>query len=205
MERPPHVDFAQTVHPQAWVDESIIVTKNADDLPGVYVMAAAIADPLACESTRDALRALVPARQSRIHWRDEDPGRRSAIVKTIADLDLIAIVTVGTPVNPKKQERARRCCLERLLFEVDRLGVEQVWLEARTESLNQRDRVMVASLRGARVIPAGLRVDFARPSVEPMLWLPDVFAGTVTAARRGRTTWFDTVRAAIDLIEVDVR
>ncbi len=64
---------------------------------------------------------------------------------------------------------------------------------------------MVVSMRGSKAIPAGLRVDFDRPLAEPMLWLPDVVAGTVTARRRGRSEWFDRLSGSMELIEVKVR
>ncbi|MFT4163921.1 MAG: hypothetical protein QM650_01605 [Microlunatus sp.] len=70
------------------------------------------------------------------------------------------------------------CCLSEL-------AVSQVWIESRTQSLNRRDQRMIDALRSRRVIPSGLTLDFALPSVEPMLWLPDIVAGAVGLFRRG--------------------
>jgi hypothetical protein len=80
-------------------------------------------------------------------------------------------------MDKTKQERARRCCLERLLHELGLLAVSQVWLESRSAKPDRRDLKRVDSGRRRRLIPSELQVDFARPKVEPMLWLPDAVAG----------------------------
>jgi hypothetical protein len=201
MTNPPTAPAAVAMH--AWVDESVLVEDPTD--PGTYVLAAVVASPHECDPIREGLRGLVAPKQARLHWKDEESGRRDLITASVAAMNLLAIVTVGTPVDKKKQERARRVCLERLLFELDQLDVDQVWLEARTQSLNARDQKMVASMRGSKAIPRGMRVDFERPLAEPMLWLPDVVAGTVTAVQRGRSHWFDQLSGSVELIDVKVR
>ena len=170
----------------------------------MYVLAAVVADPLECDVIRDKLKDLRRGRQPRIHWSSEDPRRKSRIVTAVADLDVAAIVAVGTPVEKSKQERARGCCLERLLFEMQQLEVSQVWLEARTESLNRRDRRLVEALRGRRMITSALRVDIGYPLAEPMLWLPDAVAGAVTAARRGEARWLAAIEQLVTIIDLDV-
>jgi len=77
---------------------------------------------------------------------------------------MAAVVVVGTPVARKKQERARRICLERLLHELGRLGVECVWLEERTKSLNSKDHQMVIALRRSRTISSGCASSTPGPS-----------------------------------------
>lgn len=44
---------------------------------------------------------------------------------------------------------------------------------------------MVDALRTRGVIPKSLRLDFERPRNEPMLWVPDVVAGAVSASHAG--------------------
>ncbi|PUB22264.1 hypothetical protein C8K30_113134 [Promicromonospora sp. AC04] len=73
--------------------------------------------------------------------------------------------------------------MERLLYELDQMGVTKVWLETRHESLNRRDTTMAAALYSQQMISKNLRVDFGRPKEEPMLWVPDAVAGAVSAAR----------------------
>jgi hypothetical protein len=171
----------------AWVDESVIV--GGDERPGAYTLAAVLADPLGCEDLRGALRALTARRVVRLHWVAESAKRRDLIAQVISDMDVAAIVTVGSPVERLKQERARRCCLERLLHELDLLGVSQVWLESRAPAQDQRDLRLIDSARGKGLISRAMSVDFARPMQEPMLWLPDAIAGAVTASNLGEPRW----------------
>lgn len=84
------------------------------------------------------------------------------------------------------------------------LGVAQVWAEQRTPSLNRRDLQLINALRSQQAIPADLRVDFAQPLQEPMLWIPDVVAGALGAHLRGSdSTPYEALRARI--VEHQVR
>jgi hypothetical protein len=83
------------------------------------------------------------------------------------------------PLDPRRQERARRHCLRRLLFELEAAGVGHVWLESRGRHQDPLDLQAVNVLRIQRVIGAGLVVDHTRPLDEPLLWVPDIVAGAV--------------------------
>ncbi|MFG1816345.1 hypothetical protein ACGFIF_21495 [Kribbella sp. NPDC049174] len=170
-----------------WVDESVVV--GDDHRPGAYTLAAVIADDAATEGLREELRALTERKIVRLHWVAESTKRRDLISETIARLGIVAVVVVGTPVHRQKQERARRCCLERLLYELDQLRVGQVWLESRAPSQDKRDRSLVDSARDKGLLSRRTSVGFARPLQEPMLWLPDAVAGAVTAANLGERRW----------------
>lgn len=168
----------------AWVDESVHTASGALT-EGIYLLAATVADPEVCEPIRDELRRLLPGRLRRLHWRDENPRRRRIIAGALATLDVTHTVVVGAPIDPHRQERARRLCMERLLHELHRLGVGQVYAETRTPSLNRRDRDMLDALRQRHAIPESLAVEFIHPDNEPLLWLPDAVAGAVGMQRRG--------------------
>lgn len=165
----------------AWVDESIQQT----DETGYYVLAAAVIDLSAVDDIRDELRRLLPGQSRRLHWRDEGRKRRRVLAGVIASIDAAHTVVIGAPVDHRRQERARRLCLERLAFELRARGVTRVWMESRTPALNTRDRMMIDVLRIRRVIDQHLLVDMALPEQEPLLWLPDIVAGAVGLDRRG--------------------
>jgi hypothetical protein len=187
----------------AWVDESVIVGR--DGRPGVYTLAAVVADSANCDDIRDRLRALTLSRGGRLHWVDESSKRRDVIAAAIAGIDLAAIVTIGSPMDKTKQERARRCCLERLLYELGLLGVSDVWLESRSATPDRRDLKLVDSARDKGLIPTNLKVDFARPRMESMLWLPDAVAGAVTAANLGEARWMIAMSEVLTRHQVEVR
>ncbi|WP_369370898.1 hypothetical protein AB1046_19230 [Promicromonospora sp. Populi] len=187
----------------AWVDESMQMPSR--DRDGLYLLAAAVASPTACDPMRDNLRGLLLKGTRRLHWRDESAPRRAKIASAIAEHDLVHVVVVGAPIDAKKQERARRLCLERLVFELGMLDVSRVWLESRTQSLNTRDRRMFAALHAKQAMPAALHIDFALPTDEPMLWVADAVAGAVGQARRGSNLDIrDSLGPGIDEIEIQL-
>lgn len=152
---------------------------------GLYLLAAVVADPGDCDVVREALASLLLQGALRLHWRDETEARRCKIAALIGSHDLAHVVVVGAPINQRRQERARAQCLERLLYELDQLGISRVWLETRHFALNERDLMLVEALRGKRSVSSEIRVEFARPKDEPMLWVPDAVAGAVNAAASG--------------------
>lgn len=180
----------------AWVDESIHVSA------GFYMIAAVVADLAQCQEHRDTARALAPSPRRRIHWRDEEDKDRLRIAEALGHLDLAHTIVVASPLDSRKQERARRKCIERLLPHLEATGVTQAWFETRTHSLNRRDQAMVAAMRGAGTLTDQIRVDFADPEAEPMLWIPDSIAGAVSAERRGYAAYRTAFAATIDEIEV---
>lgn len=187
----------------AWIDESIIV--GSDRHPGAYTLASVITDESAVEDLRDIFRALREKKVVRLHWVAESTKRRDLIAHTIAELDLHSVVALGTPVRRQKQERARRCCLECLLYELEGFGVTRIWLESRAPVQDRRDLRLVDSAREKGLISPDLSVDFARPTQEPLLWLPDAVAGAVTAAQLGEPRWLLTLSESIDIRHVRVR
>ena len=163
----------------AYADESM---RHRPDRTGLYVLAAAVFDPVETEKLRDEARHLGQGSQ-RFHWRDESPSRRRKAVAAVAALDSLHFVVVGTGLDGRRQERGRRQCLTRLLWELGECGVDEARLDARRPEQNARDIALVDALRSRRQIRDELRLDFARSVTEPLVWLPDIVAGAVSAAR----------------------
>lgn len=168
----------------AFVDESIRTTE------GVYVLAAAILEEPGCEDARDRVAGL-SQRGLPFHWRLELGPRRLAAVELVTGLASLHVVVIGAPVNPRRQERARRQCMEALLFHLQAAGVSRVWLETRNPAADRRDIEAVRAARARQIVQYGLLVDHARPSEEPLLWLADIVAGAVSAAEGGEPAYRD--------------
>ena len=187
----------------AWVDESVLVGSAGDS--GTYTMAAVLADPTHCGELRSELQALMIKPGVRLHWVSESPKRRDLIAEAVGRMDIAAILTVGTPMDRSRQERARRCCLERLLYELDQAGVSEVRLESRAAAQDKRDVHLVNTARRKRLISHDLQVTFARPSLEPMLWLPDAVAGAMSAAMLGEDRWLTAIAEMVTVHQVAIR
>lgn len=108
-------------------------------------------------------------------------------------------------MDPRKQERARARCLERLAWELcERHHVIRTVLEARTPSLMQRDRRTIDGLRGRDGLPRGVRVDHGQPLDDPMLCLADAVVGAVGDAHTGDDRWLASIADAVEIIPIDL-
>jgi ribosomal protein S12 len=169
----------------AYVDESVRTRA------GLYVLAAVIVADGQADWYREALLALLHRGQRRLHWRDESAKRRALLVSAVRHLPHTGAVVIATGVTPRRQERARRKCMERLLTELANRRIAAVVFERRHEELDAHDRAMLAALRRRRSVPAWLRVSWVAAADEPLLWLPDIAAGAASLAEADDATYWE--------------
>jgi len=184
----------------AYGDESMRV----DPAGSRYILAAACMDLTSCAEVRLSMTGLAKSGQ-RFHWRQSSIEAQRKAVAVIAALSSLHIVVVGTPANPRKQERARRQSLGRLLVELDRAGVSELWLESRTQSLNDRDYKSVNVFSAQKLIGTQPRVGHARPLEEPLLWVADIVAGAVNSGLGGDETLLAPLVGMIERHDIDLR
>ncbi|WP_147050740.1 hypothetical protein [Kocuria flava] len=175
--------------------------RNTNVSAPMYMLGAVVTDPLACEAARTELRQLVPHGR-KLHWRDLDDRLKRRAVQAVASFDAAHMVVVASPLNPRKQERARAACMERLCWELGGMGVSRVVLESRTPSLNKRDDELIKHLRGKKSLPQGLRVDIELPSGEPMLWVPDQVLGAMGDAETGEERWMQVLGQSVTRVDI---
>src|ERR1039457_3351230 len=92
----------------AYIDESLRVRHC------LYVLAAVIVADTNADQQRETLRALLLRGQLRLHWRDESTTRRSHLITAMSALQYTGAIVIATDAAPRRQERARRKCIERL-------------------------------------------------------------------------------------------
>ena len=182
----------------AYVDESIRTTE------GFYILAAAVLDEPDRDKARDELSRL-SQRGMPFHWRLEHPRRRSEAISVVRELASLHVVVVGAPVNPRRQERARRQCIEALLYHLESAGTAHVLLETRNATADRRDIAAVDQFRARGVISHAIRVDHGRPSEEPLLWLADIVAGAVSAAEGGEPAYRTLIEPWLTEHRIDLR
>lgn len=187
---------------QAWVDES--QSNRAAD-PDVYLLAAAVCAPAQVEEARNVMRGLLLPGQRKLHWRDEDPRRRLHIVRTLAGAPLEHLVVVRIGLVGERPERRRRYCLERLLYELDQLGVHTVTVESRGRKDDDRDRAMLDYLRRRRMLISPLHLDHQSGPSDALLWAPDAVCGAVTRARVGDVDYLAVLESKVEVITIDAR
>lgn len=174
--------------------------------PGLYILAAALVDGEEADSVREAIANLGHGKR-RFHWRVEEPRDQRRAVRLLARFTMVYVVVVSVSLDGRRQERGRRQCLERLLWELDQLGVDGVWLDRRTESLNARDRLMINKMSVRGMLSSDMRVEFGRyfngVDGEALLWIPDIVAGAIGAARcDGDARFVEPIKDAV--LEIDI-
>lgn len=189
----------------AGTTESMVwIGADAMDAPGDVDNALSIADPKNCDGAREKLRAILPKGARKLHWHQMQARDKTQATKVVTTIDVAHRVVVATPLDRRKQERARAAYMEHLLWQLSELSVSRVFLERRTQSLNERDMKLVRSLRGKRSIPSDLRVDIQQPSTEPMLWIPDQVLGAMGDASVNQRRWLEQYGNVIDRMDIQL-
>jgi hypothetical protein len=95
--------------------------------------------------------------------------------------------------------------MERLLWNLNERGIDEVVFEQRRNEMDRQDLEMVETLRGRRVIRTRLRVLWENPAVESLLWLPDLVAGAAGIAEAGRENYWKELGTGltIDRLNID--
>lgn len=122
--------------------------------------------------------------------------------QTVSGLAGVHLVTIGTPVPQKKQERARRTALRRLAYELHGIGVTRIMIEARQDKLDRADVELITATRTDLPKGTHLRVDHQRGAAEPLFWVADIVAGAVRAEREGVATYRETLGPVVQVFEV---
>lgn len=182
----------------AVADESIRIEH------GVYVFASCVIDDSAVSAATELMRTLEPRPGQRFHWRDREPHERFAAAHAAAELEALHIVVVGAPIDRRRQERARRKCLETLLFHLHQAGVSQLWLESRGQAADRRDQAAVRAARARQILQYGLLVDHAQPLGRPLMWLADLVAGAISAAEGGEPAYRDLLAPMLTEHRIDL-
>ncbi|WNV86702.1 hypothetical protein [Umezawaea sp. Da 62-37] len=186
---------------RAFADESF---QESLDGTGFYVLAAVVFDSVVHDQVRDMLRAL-PGRPrgAKLHWTSMTTAYRHTAARDLAEVEGMHVVTIGSPVRHRRQERARAACLTRLTCELHSYGVQELLIESRTAALNARD---VATVTGARyTLPKGthFRVEHQAGAEEPLFWAADIVAGAVRAHRFGAPVYRSLLADRLYEVNVD--
>jgi hypothetical protein len=184
----------------ASADESF---QESPDAKGFSVLAAVVFDHGAHDHAREMLLDLRGHRATKLHWNEMDRHERRTAAHRLAGISGLHVVTVGSPVPHRRQERARAVCLTRLVHELHGYGVRELLVEARTDVLNKRDVTTVTGARHRLSVGTRFRVTHQPGAVEPLFWAADIVAGAVRAHRLGTPTYWELLTDRLYEIDVD--
>ena len=161
----------------AFADESVRVVAE----PPMYLIAATVipesADLL-------PLEAMLPKGAAKLHWRDMGRKAQGEALARIEGVGSRSTIVVASPIDPKRQERARRKDLEVLLPMLESEGVTRLVMESRFPAADARDADHFRALRKRGYVSA-LELHFADPAREHRLWVPDQILGAWGEAATG--------------------
>ena len=182
----------------AFADESVRATAN----PPMYLVTATI---LPDGADLSPLEAILPHGASKLHWRDL--GRRSQreALTRIEELGSRSTIVVASPIDPKKQERARRKDLETLAPLLEAEGVTRLVMESRFPAANERDATHFRAMLRRGYI-SSIELHFADPATEHRLWVPDQILGAWGEETTcGPTPWrheWEALRDSVTVVNV---
>lgn len=186
----------------AYGDESVRMVGN----PPFYMLGAMVVKG-DCDRALSALAELKPPSAAKLHWRDMGHKAQRRSLEIISELDLTGTVAIARPLDGKRQERARRKCLEKLISSLEEAGGRSLVLETRDDDLDQRDIDFVKGAKASMRI-GSLTVVHANAATCPQLWIPDQLIGamgdTLTHVGnwdRWQTEWAKA-KAKVEAIEV---
>ncbi|MBO9706167.1 MAG: hypothetical protein J7474_11765 [Arthrobacter sp.] len=179
----------------AFVDESMLAVPGG----ATYILAAVVLHSDDLDEARRQVARLKPKKSKKLHWRDSNDSARLAIAKAMAKLPATGCVVIRSQHSGQTQERQRRLCLERLLFELRALEVTRVVVESRGPADDRRDLAMLQMLRSRRIVDGALRMEHCAGPREPLLWAADVLCGVVA---HGETVPQTAYQELISLAEI---
>ena len=144
----------------AFVDESM--------RSGRYLLACVLTDARDLPSLRASLTGLLRPRQRRLHFHNESPGRRRALLTAFASMPVRLLIVTSRATHGFDDEAARDACLGLLVAHLQRVGVERLVLESRDD-----DRGDARTIIRARQSQPPLVFEHRAPAAEPVLWLAD--------------------------------
>lgn len=182
----------------AFADESVRAAAN----PPMYLVTATIIPE---DADLSPLETMLPHGASKLHWRDLSLRNQREALARIETLGSQSTIVVASPIDPKKQERARRKDLEVLSPLLEAKGVTRLILESRFPVADEKDAAHFRAMRRRGFINA-IELHFADPATEHRLWVPDQILGAWgEEATGGATPWrreWDALRSNVTVVDV---
>lgn len=159
----------------AFMDESVHVEAE------LYVVGCVIVPHSECDELRNSFDAKV-----RFHFHSEGEEQRMAMLRKIAGCDVASAAYFRRSLQGG-EPRARKLCLNSLLWDLNQNGVGELVIESRKDPNDRIDRLTIRNAQDAKIASPDLRYGWNSPKGDPMLWTADAVASGVAGhLRHGR-------------------
>lgn len=182
----------------AFADESVRTSIASP----MYLIAATIIPE---NASLAPLEMILPKGASKLHWRDLGVKAQRESLSRIAELGSESTIVIASPIDPRKQERARRKDLETLLPLLEGMGIAKLIMESRFPAADAKDMALYRSMRKKGLINA-IELAFASPEEEHRLWIPDQILGAysdATVGSRSADSWrqeWDALKGSVSTV-----
>jgi hypothetical protein len=139
----------------------------------------------------------------KIHWHTLRDKEKMVIVEQIKNAFHECIYVQVTISDKKKAERARRKCLEQMLWQLDtkiinEMRVKELILESRMPNQNKLDMKMYDYMLATGVISGQMKMRIEKPLDYRALWLADIVLGIIGDYLTGKNTKnFEAVKGRV--------
>lgn len=157
----------------AYGDESVRVAGN----PPFYMLGASLLTADSVPELESIHRSLSGGPR-KLHWREMGRKKQRDSLGVLAEIDSTDIVAFASPLAGKKQERARRKCLQAMIPHLEGRGIERLVLESRRPGSDKQDLDFVSYVRGSKLINS-IRIEHEYGTKEPRPWVADLLLGAM--------------------------
>jgi hypothetical protein len=168
---------------------AVHVFVDESDRGDCHLLAATVVPVTRLDPTRKLMRGLLASRQRSIHFKDENPGRRRAILAALTSE--ITEPSSWIYLGRGHREDVRAECLRQLVADALKARVQRLVLDWREPPLDRVDEATIARTLNAMWDESSMGCE--KPSYEhmprhqePALWLSDVVAWCYGAEQEWR-------------------
>ena len=136
---------------------------------GPYAIGATFLQPSTLVRVRRTLREMLGPRERSIHFNNERPARRKALLAAWCELGDVRTRIYEAAGRPKE---ARDACLRQLLADNAEAGIIRLVLEGR-EGRDHHDRQTIVNCRYRLPRLKAMTYEHMRAYEDPLLWIPD--------------------------------
>ena len=172
-------------------------------------MAAYVCDIDPTSPTDSLVGALSAFRKGdpKLHWRDLPDPQRLRVRRTLAAVESLHVVVAVTPANEIRDRRARGLVLRQMIrtLTID-YGVARLILEAQDPASAKKDlAVLLGERRHLEYLGLDPRMEHARGSEVPRLWVPDQVLGAFGARHLGRPEYWEALTGSGPVLIENIR